>query len=157
MRSRLAFSIACLVDPDILILDEVLAVGDGGFRKKSGDIMRKILHSGVTGILVSHSADQIRELCNKVLWLDHGKQVAFTDNVDACIDSYELFLMNRILPRNDKDIVSMSKEFKEIKEKEIREKKNVRIAEFEELIKNGNEKEIASVLSIIKQNRPNLL
>lgn len=157
MRSRLAFSIACLVDPDILILDEVLAVGDGGFRKKSGDIMRKILHSGVTGILVSHSADQIRELCNKVLWLDHGKQVAFTDNVDACIDSYELFLMNRILPKNDKDIVSMSKEFKEIKEKEIREKKNVRIAEFEELIKNGNEKEIASFLSIIKQNRPNLL
>ena len=65
--------------------------------------------------------------------------------------------MNRILPKNDKDIVSMSNEFKEIKEKEIREKKNVRIAEFEELIKNGNEKEIASVLSIIKQNRPNLL
>ena len=79
MKSRLAFSIACLVNPDVLILDEVLAVGDGAFRKKSGDKMREILSSGVTGILVSHSTDQIRELCNKVLWLDHGKQICFSD------------------------------------------------------------------------------
>ena len=77
MRSRLAFSIACLVQPDILILDEVLAVGDGAFRRKSGEKMREILKSGVTGILVSHSIEQIRELCNKVLWLDHGKQDYF--------------------------------------------------------------------------------
>ena len=55
MQSRLAFSIACLVNPDILILDEVLSVGDGAFRKKSGDKMRQILSGGVTGILVSHS------------------------------------------------------------------------------------------------------
>lgn len=73
MKSRLAFSIACLVNPDILILDEVLSVGDGAFRKKSGDKMREILAKGVTGILVSHSVGQVRELCNKVLWLDHGK------------------------------------------------------------------------------------
>ena len=55
MKSRLAFSIACLVSPDILILDEVLSVGDGAFRKKSGRKMKQILNSGVTGILVSHS------------------------------------------------------------------------------------------------------
>ena len=57
MKSRLAFSIACLVNPDILILDEVLSVGDGAFRKKSEDKMKEILASGVTGILVSHSIE----------------------------------------------------------------------------------------------------
>lgn len=60
MKSRLAFSIACLVNPDILILDEVLSVGDGAFRKKSGDRMKTILQNGTTGILVSHSVSQVR-------------------------------------------------------------------------------------------------
>lgn len=92
MKSRLAFSIACLVQPDILILDEVLSVGDGAFRKKSGDKMKEILASGVTGILVSHSLSQVRELCNKILWLDHGKQIEFTDDVKGCCDRYERFL-----------------------------------------------------------------
>lgn len=94
MKSRLAFSIACLVNPDILILDEVLSVGDGAFRKKSGDRMKKIIAGGVTGILVSHNLQQIRELCNKVLWLDHGKQIAFGDAQSVC-DQYEAFLANR--------------------------------------------------------------
>lgn len=92
MKSRLAFSIACLVHPDILILDEVLSVGDGAFKKKSGDKMREVLDSGVTGILVSHSLKQIRGLCNKVLWLDHGKQVVFSDDVEQTCDAYERFL-----------------------------------------------------------------
>lgn len=94
MKSRLAFSIACLVNPDILILDEVLSVGDGAFRKKSGDKMREILAKGVTGILVSHSVGQVRELCNKVLWLDHGKQIAFGETQEVC-DRYEAFLAKR--------------------------------------------------------------
>lgn len=94
MQSRLAFSIACLVNPDILILDEVLSVGDGAFRKKSGDRMKQILAGGVTGILVSHSLEQVRELCNKVLWLDHGKQVAFGDTQIIC-DKYEMFLKKK--------------------------------------------------------------
>lgn len=89
MKSRLAFSIACLVKPDILILDEVLSVGDGAFRKKSGDRMKEILATGVTGILVSHSLGQIRELCNKILWLDHGRQMEFTEDVKGCCDRYE--------------------------------------------------------------------
>lgn len=98
MKSRLAFSIACLVNPDILILDEVLAVGDGAFRKKSGDKMREILAQGVTGILVSHSVGQVREMCNKVLWLDHGRQIAFGDTATVC-DQYETFLKTKELPR----------------------------------------------------------
>ena len=98
MQSRLAFSIACLVSPDIIILDEVLAVGDGAFREKSGRKMREILDSGVTGILVSHSVEQVRELCNKVLWLDHGKQITFSDDVNGTCDVYEEFLRTGILP-----------------------------------------------------------
>lgn len=91
MKSRLAFSIACLVNPDILILDEVLSVGDGAFRKKSEDKMMEIINSGVTTILVSHSLDQIRRMCTKVLWLDKGRQIAFGDTREIC-DRYEEFL-----------------------------------------------------------------
>lgn len=98
MKSRLAFSIACLVDPDVLILDEVLSVGDGAFRKKSGDRMKEILKSGVTGILVSHSIEQIRELCNKVLWIERGEQIAFSDDVKGICDAYEEFLRTKKLP-----------------------------------------------------------
>lgn len=91
MKSRLAFSIASLVNPDILILDEVLSVGDGAFQEKSAKKMREIISQGATTILVSHSLEQIRELCNKVLWLDHGKQVAFGDTKEIC-DLYERYL-----------------------------------------------------------------
>lgn len=94
MKSRLAFSIASLVNPDILILDEVLSVGDGTFRQKSGNKMREILANGVTGILVSHSIDQVRELCNKVLWLDHGKQMDFGETQEVC-DRYEAFMQRK--------------------------------------------------------------
>ena len=156
MRSRLAFSIACLVDPDILILDEVLAVGDGGFRKKSGEKMREILNSGVTGILVSHASDQIRELCNKVLWLDHGKQVIFSNDVEHCIDAYEMFLSNNELPEKKEDIIILSDEYQERKKKEDQIIKNKKLTEFEEYIKNGSEAEVRVALEIIKQNRPDL-
>lgn len=94
MKSRLAFSIASLVNPDILILDEVLSVGDGSFRQKSGNKMREILANGVTGILVSHSIDQVRELCNKALWLDHGKQMDFGGTQEVC-DRYEAFMQRK--------------------------------------------------------------
>ena len=94
MKSRLAFSIACLVNPDILILDEVLAVGDGEFRKKSEEKMMEIINGGATTILVSHSLEQVRRLCNKVLWLEKGNQVAFGDALEIC-DKYEKFLVNK--------------------------------------------------------------
>ena len=95
MKSRLAFSVACMVRPDILILDEVLSVGDGAFRKKSASKMKEIINGGATTILVSHSLNQVRELCDKVLWLDKGRQVAFGSDVQAICDSYEKFLNKR--------------------------------------------------------------
>lgn len=91
MKSRLAFSIASLVKPDILILDEVLSVGDGAFQEKSARKMREIISQGATTILVSHSLNQIRELCNKVLWLDHGRQIAFGETQEIC-NQYEQYL-----------------------------------------------------------------
>lgn len=96
MKSRLAFSIASLVQPDILILDEVLSVGDGAFRKKSEAKMKEILTSGATTILVSHSLTQVRQLCNKVLWLHKGKQITFGDDVSGICDRYEEFLAGRL-------------------------------------------------------------
>lgn len=91
MQSRLAFSIASMVQPDILILDEVLSVGDGAFQEKSAKKMRSIINQGVTTLFVSHSLQQIRDLCNKVLWLDHGKQIAYGTTQEVC-DYYEAFL-----------------------------------------------------------------
>lgn len=92
MKSRLAFSIASLVRPDVLILDEVLSVGDGGFRAKSEAKMRSIINGGATTILVSHSIPQVRSMCNKILWLDKGTQIAFSDDVKGVCDRYEAFL-----------------------------------------------------------------
>jgi len=96
MKSRLAFSIAAQVRPEILILDEVLSVGDGAFRTKSEAKMKEIIKGGATTILVSHSIAQIRALCNKVLWLDHGRQVAFSSDVKQCCDLYERFLAGKL-------------------------------------------------------------
>lgn len=158
MKSRLAFSIACLVDPDILILDEVLSVGDGAFRKKSGDKMMSILDSGVTGILVSHSVDQVRELCNKVLWLDHGNQIVFTDQVMLYCDAYEEFLMTKKLPKSEEEILTLANGWKvrTQKEKEKKEKK-----ETEKLIKvleKGEDKSaINAAISILSKHKPEAL
>ena len=88
MKSRLAFSIASLVNPDILILDEVLSVGDGAFRKKSEAKMKEIIASGATTILVSHSLGQVRSMCTKILWLHRGKQITFGDDVQMICDDY---------------------------------------------------------------------
>jgi len=95
MKSRLAFSIASLVEPDILVLDEVLSVGDGAFRKKSEAKMREIIANGATTILVSHSVEQVRRLCSKVLWLHRGEQMDFSRDVQDICDRYEEFLSKR--------------------------------------------------------------
>ena len=92
MKARLAFSIASLVEPDILILDEVLSVGDGAFREKSERKMRSIISGGATTILVSHTISDVRSLCSKVLWLDRGRQIAFGERVGEICDEYERFL-----------------------------------------------------------------
>lgn len=95
MRSRLGFSIATVVSPKILILDEVLSVGDAKFRKKSEKKVMSMFDSGVTVLFVSHSLEQVMRLCNKAMILDHGKLIAYgsIDEVapkyQAMIDAYE--------------------------------------------------------------------
>ena len=96
MKSRLAFSIASLVQPDILILDEVLSVGDGAFRKKSEAKMQEIIHGGATTILVSHVLEQVRQMCTKVLWLHKGRQIDFGADVPEICDRYEAFLDGKL-------------------------------------------------------------
>ena len=96
MKSRLAFSIASLVKPDILILDEVLSVGDGAFRKKSESKMKEIINSGATTILVSHSLNQVRSMCSKILWLHKGRQITFGSDVQKICDDYQSFLDGKL-------------------------------------------------------------
>ena len=96
MKSRLAFSIACLVKPDILILDEVLSVGDGSFKKKSEAKMNEIISGGATTILVSHSLEQVRQMCTKVLWLHKGRQIDFGTDVSGICDRYQDFLDGKL-------------------------------------------------------------
>ena len=96
MKSRLAFSIASLVRPDILILDEVLSVGDGAFRKKSEAKMKEIIHGGATTILVSHSLEQVKNMCNKILWLHKGKQITFGSDIQKICDDYQSFLDGKL-------------------------------------------------------------
>jgi ABC-2 type transport system ATP-binding protein len=89
MKSRLAFSIACLIQPEIVILDEVLSVGDGAFRRKSEAKMMEVIKCGATTILVSHNTEQIKRMCNKALWMEHGEQLAFSGDVAAICEKYE--------------------------------------------------------------------
>ena len=88
MMARLAFSIATGVEPEILIVDEVLAVGDANFQKKSKRRMMELMGGGTTVLFVSHSLDQIREMCDDVVWLDHGKVVMAGETIAIC-DAYE--------------------------------------------------------------------
>ena len=87
MVAKLGFSVATIVEPDVLILDEVLSVGDVKFQKKSGDKLKSMMGSGVTVLLVSHATDNIRELCTRAIWLDHGK-VVMDGDVDYVCDAY---------------------------------------------------------------------
>lgn len=88
MMMRLAFSVATIVKPEILIVDEILAVGDDAFQKKSHAKMMELMHGGATVLYVSHNLMQIRELCNKVIWLDHGK-VVMEGETDIVCDAYQ--------------------------------------------------------------------
>ena len=96
MKSRLAFSIASMVRPDILILDEVLSVGDGAFRKKSEAKMKEIINGGATTILVSHLLNQVRSMCSKILWLHKGRQITFGSDVQKICDDYQKFLDGKL-------------------------------------------------------------
>lgn len=88
MVMRLAFSIATLVEPEILIVDEILSVGDAAFKKKSGKRMQEMMSGGTTVFMVSHDITQIREMCTKVVWLEHGNVKMIGDAREVC-DKYE--------------------------------------------------------------------
>ena len=89
MLARLAFSIATVVDPEILIVDEILAVGDSAFQEKSKARMLDLMGGGTTVLFVSHSIEQIREMCSRVLWLEHGAAKMLGDPEEVC-SCYEL-------------------------------------------------------------------
>ena len=78
----------------------VRSVGDGAFRKKSEAKMKSIIAGGATTILVSHSISQVRSMCNKILWLHKGEQIAFGEDVKGICDAYEEFLKTKILPKS---------------------------------------------------------
>lgn len=88
MLMRLAFSIATVVQPEILIVDEILAVGDAAFQEKSKARMLELMSGGTTVLFVSHSLEQIREMCDRVIWLEHGQIKAIGATKDVC-DAYE--------------------------------------------------------------------
>lgn len=88
MLARLAFSIATVVNPEILIVDEILAVGDETFQRKSKQRMMELMGGGTTVLFVSHSIPQIREMCRRVLWMDHGRVRMLGEAGEVC-DLYE--------------------------------------------------------------------
>ena len=87
MRSKLGFSIATLVEPDILIIDEILSVGDIKFQRKSSEKLRSLIDSGITVLLVSHAVSQIRDICNKAIWIDNG-ELKMMGEVNEVCDAY---------------------------------------------------------------------
>ncbi len=87
MIAKLAFSIATIVNPEILIVDEILSVGDIKFQEKSKNKMMEMIRGGTTVLFVSHSLDQIRALCNRVIWLEHG-EVQMIGDVNIVCDEY---------------------------------------------------------------------
>jgi ABC-2 type transport system ATP-binding protein len=91
MRSRLGFAMCTAVSPDILILDEVLSVGDAKFRKKSEKKIMDMFDSGVTVLFVSHSLEQVKRICNKAMILDHGEMISFGD-IEEVSTEYQAIL-----------------------------------------------------------------
>ena len=87
MTAKLAFSIATIVNPEILIVDEILSVGDIKFQEKSKKKMMEMIKGGTTVLYVSHSLESIKDLCTKVVWLEHGKVVKMGDTNKIC-DAY---------------------------------------------------------------------
>ena len=91
MYGRLAFSVAVNMDPDILLIDEALSVGDARFRRKSANKMRELCGQAHTIVLVSHALGSIRELCDQAIWMDRG-ELRMWDEPEAVVDAYTEFL-----------------------------------------------------------------
>ena len=87
MLARLAFSVASMVEPEVLIVDEILSVGDADFQEKSKARMLELMGGGTTVLFVSHSLEQIREMCDRCIWLEHG-QVKVIGSANEVCDAY---------------------------------------------------------------------
>ena len=87
MLMRLGFSVAMQVEPDVLLIDEVLAVGDSEFQQKSGAALRERIHSGTTVVFVSHGDSQLQQVCERALWIEQGRSV-MQGPVDAVLAAY---------------------------------------------------------------------
>ncbi|MCR5816207.1 MAG: ABC transporter ATP-binding protein [Ruminococcus sp.] len=128
MKSRLGFSVATMVKPDILIVDEVLSVGDVLFRKKCMNKMNEMLADGTTLLFVSHNMETCKNMCDHALWLNKG-EVVMSGEIEAIADEY----MTTIEERKAKEKAAKKKKQKELekKAKEIEEKKKKKKAEAE--------------------------
>ena len=94
MKARLGFSVATMVKPDILIVDEILSVGDMKFRQKCNERMDAMLSGGTTLLYVSHSLDEVRRLCDHVLWIEKG-EAKMAGNTDEVCNAYESYMQGR--------------------------------------------------------------
>jgi ABC transporter-related protein len=96
MRSRLGFAIAYYVNADVILIDETLSVGDGAFRLKSSELLKKKIQSDQTVILVTHSISTIRELCDRVVWLEHGRSMR-QHGKDETLIAYDNYLKTGVV------------------------------------------------------------
>lgn len=123
MRARLGFAVATVVDPEILILDEVLSVGDAKFKKKSLAKVNKMFDKGVTVLFVSHSLRQVRKICNKAIVLDHGHIIKAGE-----IEEVALFYKRMLAEKDGEDpdevqLLSLDKPLKEQRKEQIKQLK----------------------------------
>ena len=89
MIAKLAFSVATVVEPEILIVDEILSVGDIKFQEKSKNKMMEMITGGTTVLYVSHSLESIKELCDRVVWIEHGKMIKIGKAKEICDEYYK--------------------------------------------------------------------
>lgn len=89
MTAKLAFSIATVVNPEVLIVDEILSVGDIKFQEKSKNKMLEMIKGGTTVLYVSHSLESIKQLCDRVMWIEHGKMIKIGDTNKVCDEYYK--------------------------------------------------------------------
>lgn len=131
MKSKLGFAIATIAEPEILILDEVLSVGDRKFRKKSERRILDMMENGTAVLFVSHSLAQVQRICNKAMILDHGQLVAFGD-VDEIAELYTQMTEEPDEAAGTKDGQAVSKVAETVKTKEKKTEKKIIETEVEE-------------------------
>ena len=120
--------------------------------------MKSILANGVTGIFVSHAVGQVQTLCNKILWLDHGNQIGFTDDVKLYCDAYREFLQTKKLPESPQDIQDLAQSWNERNAVNQKKKDAAETQRLKNLLGKGtSENALQAALAIIEKQKPELL